>query len=151
MGIAKARGRILHYLGGRDGRDSVSSRSIVTAEGQGGKASVATGSTFAKSNEEPTWVRTEASGCDRSLTTTEMGAWRRRRLDVGLAKIGEEWPLNDTFPGQQGTPVRVGICRGGPLHGAGGSLAAPPRALGGGQAGRPRVIPPLDAYEVTVQ
>ena len=48
----------------------------------------------------PEWVPNDldlaaAWALDRSVTTTETAARRRRRLDGELAKIGEEWSLSD--------------------------------------------------------
>lgn len=52
---------------------------------------------FAKSDVVPEWVPdfTATWALDRSVTTLETAARHRRRLHGKLAKIGEEWSLND--------------------------------------------------------
>lgn len=90
-------------------------------------------SAFAKSDEAPACVHedpdlAEAWTYNQSLTTAETAAWCHSRLDKELAKI-DEWWLSDTSvaAGKGKTAAGVGIGRGSPPHGTGGTKVASPR------------------------
>ena len=98
----KARGRILHYLGGGGYADASSSQAVVSEaecavrrQARYDRRNAGRRSAFTKSDMAPEWVRNDpdlaaAWALDRSMTNTETAARRPCRLDGKLAKIGEE-------------------------------------------------------------
>ena len=95
--IKKARGHLLHSLGGPSGSRVVVSEAEHAARQQKryDRRNASRRSAFAKSNLASDWVRSDpdpatAWTLDHSVTTAETAGRRRSRLDSELAKIGEE-------------------------------------------------------------
>lgn len=98
--IVKARGRLIHYLSGRSGGGSLSTRATVSIEDRAAQhdaplciRQVGRGAGVGPWGPQPGG----ASARNRPVTTVEMAAWHRCRLNGELDKIDKEWLLSDTF------------------------------------------------------
>ncbi|XBJ19861.1 hypothetical protein VPH35_010783 [Triticum aestivum] len=151
--ITKACGRIFHYLEGGGVGGPSCSRAVVSEEGRAARQKARydrrnTAHRFASSKSDAAleWVRNNpdlamAWALDRSVTTAETAARRRRHLDSELAKISKEWSLSN-YPAGAG-----GIGYNGLSYHAGGGGVAPSRAAGTCRRRLPRpsgVLLPLD-------